>query len=214
MVPDLNARTRRATTVERRALLSLLARSGRAVPLERPLVVLAYPGVGVGEQHRELAGCTDQLAVIAATRPQLAAVDVDVVAISTRPPDAPDPALRGALLTVDPTTAQDLPHVDLDGERYLTRATTLLGPRLGGALDGLVLDEIADAATHTRALVGLVVASRRRVLEQDRRREPQQAAAPDHDHHGRRGLHRERWHTVDGPGPLDDDRPDRRTHPS
>ncbi|WP_125777664.1 hypothetical protein [Antribacter gilvus] len=152
---DLHARRRRATPAELDAAREAVRASGRALDPAAPCLVLAYPGVGVGETYPDLAGCTSQLLLVAACRSTLAEHEVDVVAMSTRPLEAT--ALRGmrdVAVRARHDVAARLPHVDLDGVRYLTRFTLVLG----GSLDGTIFDEITDVTAHTRGVVDLLVA--------------------------------------------------------
>jgi hypothetical protein len=157
---DLRARRRQATRSELDAVNEAFRLAGRsAEPL--PRVVLAYPGVGVGERHPELAGCTSQLLLVGAVRGSLNALGVDVVAMSTQDPNVgPMRAMPDAALRVTHDVAGRLPHIDLDGTRHLTRFTLVVG----GALDGTIFDEITDSVAHTKAVVELITAARTQPL--------------------------------------------------
>ncbi|WP_125778228.1 hypothetical protein [Antribacter gilvus] len=152
---ELHAVAREATEAELVAVGRLLRGSGRTGL--RPRVVLAYPGVGVGERISSLAGCTSQLAVLNLAREALERLGVEVLVLSTQDADRPQVGeMRDAHVQVDEVTAGLLPHVDTDEGRFLTRWSLVLGGVLGGTL----FEDITDSAAHTRALIEVVAAKR------------------------------------------------------
>jgi hypothetical protein len=141
---ELHGRIRRATGEETAAVRSLPGCSDG--------VVFAYPGHGVGLRHHELSGCTSQMLLLSTAYGTLARQGVRVFGLSTEPPEKHAHLAEGLVVHCPPDTAARLPHVDLDGERYLTRWTMFLG----GPHDGLLVEEITDSVAHTRAVMDLL----------------------------------------------------------
>jgi peroxiredoxin len=152
--------SRWARSDELATIIGALERAGLVVEAEIPTVVFAYPGLGVGERHSELSGCTNQLLLLTSATEQLARLGITVYAASTEPASRHDhlTALRDRIAVVTADEAALLPHVNHENERYLRRTTFVLG----GARRGLVIDEITDSVAHTRAMVETLRADRLR----------------------------------------------------
>ena len=149
---------RRATGAELRTVRESLAGSGIALDDERATVVFLYPGLGVGENHPDLSGCTNQLLLLGAARARLGRLGIAAYAASTEPQERHEhlTALRRAIAEVTPEAAARLPHVDRPEGRYLRRSTMFIG----GPDHGLLIENIQDSVAHTNAVIEALVTER------------------------------------------------------
>ncbi|MBO3740236.1 phosphotransferase [Actinoplanes flavus] len=152
---DLHGRVRAATADEIGTVRRLLG-----TPDGDPVIVFAYPGHGVGEQHHDLSGCTSQTLLLGSVHHEVRRLGITVAALSTEDPEkhAHLPAALAGAVRQPGDDAARLPHVDRDGNRYLSRWTLFLG----GPRHGTLIDRITDSVQHTRAVIDLLVADRLR----------------------------------------------------
>ncbi|MBT0773592.1 phosphotransferase [Kineosporia sp. J2-2] len=158
-----HGRARTARAEELSALTGALRRAGTVVEEDVPTVVFVYPGLGVGQRHCELSGCTNQLLLLSTAHARLGRLGVRAYAASTEPAanHAHLTALRDRIAVVSPEEAARLPFTDQDDGRYLLRTTFVLG----GPRNGLVIEEIDDSVEHTQAVIGTMITDRVRQWE-------------------------------------------------
>lgn len=139
------------TAAEDQLIAGVLAGCGRPPVPARPTVVFAYPGHGVGERHRELSGCTNQLLLLSTAVDRMTRLGVDVLAVSTEPPrgNAHLTALRGRIASVSEADALQVPHLSTADGVYLRRRTYLLRPGMAPVAIGAITDSVA----HTEAVL-------------------------------------------------------------
>lgn len=167
----LNGSERGATAVEIQTVTALLERTGARIAPDTPTVVFAYPGLGIGECHRELSGCTSQLGLLAEAAERLTRMGIGLFALSTEEPERHEhiEALRGAFVRAGREDAALLPHADYDDDRYLLRWTMFLG----GHRHGRIIEVPEGSVAHTQAVI--------KALEDDRLRAWAAVAGADAD---------------------------------
>jgi hypothetical protein len=167
---DLHGDTRAATDSERAAVAAVFARHGTVLPEGGTSVVFAYPGHGVGERHRELSGCTNQMLLLSTAMAQLSRLGVVVAAASTEAADkhAHLGELSRSIARFTDEDAEQVPHTDIEDSRYLVRWTLVLG----GPRDGLLVTGITDSVAHTRAMIDLITTDRLRTWAETAGRDP------------------------------------------
>ncbi|MFJ1817966.1 hypothetical protein ACIOJ9_17310 [Streptomyces sp. NPDC088175] len=161
----LHGVTRTVSDQERSTVQSVFERHGTPLPQGSVAVVFAYPGHGVGERHRRLSGCTNQMLLLSNASAGLSRLGITVAAASTEPPEKH--AHLGELSWIIARFTEDdagaVPHTDLPEGRFLLRWTMVLG----GPRDGLLVTDITDIVAHTRAVIDLLTADRLRAVAPD-----------------------------------------------
>lgn len=129
-------------------LQQVLAMSGLAdVSLaNRYAVVFAYPGMGLGDLHRELAGCTTQVCAIIEETDRFHQHGIQVVGLSTEPSVPPEGCrfipFPVGLLPQD-AVGGVIEAVDKGSRKYARRESFVVFPDGTGARIGNVTDVIA-----------------------------------------------------------------------
>lgn len=134
------------------SLQKLLADSGiPEVSLKsRYSVIFIYPGIGAGDRHPELAGCTAELCTFADETTEFVKHGIQLVGMSTQPTSPPGDFLGSfpfpiGQLPKDPTSPL-IEMVAKDEDTYATRRSFVVFP--DGT--GLRITNIKDPAGHVR----------------------------------------------------------------
>lgn len=148
-------------------LARLLAASGvEQLSLEdRYSVVFIYPGIGAGDHHPELRGCTAEVCTFADQTTEFVKHGFQLVGLSTRPTTPPGDFLTAlpfpvGLLPADTRTTL-LQFVDRGAERFASRISFVIFPDR----TGVKVTKITDPVAHVARCFDIAIAHRLRAYE-------------------------------------------------